>query len=312
MPSRSPLALSHLKFRHLMLIDFLLEFGTLHKAAKQLSISQPAATAMLNNLESLIGFPLFVRSQQGVAPTEQARAIMNRLRTILNEFDDFASALKRVAEGSEVLLRVGVVPQAFIAYLPQAIEIFRSSGGCAIRTHQGTGEQLLRLLLSGELDCVIGRLPNDGPRQAAVLDQLTFLSLYDEEICIVARPSYAESLGEGYTYATLASSQWVLQREDSSVRVALAEAFLRKGVQLPKPVVETSSYIQNLAIAAKSNLLTVAPRRAAEMEQALGLVKIIDIALEVSPMQVCLITRKSSAQNTSLSCFRESFLKSLV
>lgn len=309
--SRSPLALSHLKFRHLMLIDFLVEFGTIHKAARQLSVSQPAATAMLNNLEDLLGFPLFVRSPQGVVPTTQARAVVSGLRTILNEFDDFVSALTRVADGSEVFLRVGVVPQAFIAYLPRAIEIFRNSGGCAIRTSEGTAEQLLDLLLAGELDCVIGRLPHDGSRLAAVLDQLAYVSLYDEDICIVACPSNA-SLGNDFTYATLASSPWVLQREDSSVRRALAEAFLRKGVQPPKPVVETSSYIQNLAVVAKSNLFTVAPRRAAELQQELGLVKIIEFALEVAPMQVSLITRKSSSRNTSLSCFQESFLKSLV
>jgi DNA-binding transcriptional LysR family regulator len=102
-----------------------------------------------------------------------------------------------------------------------------------------------------------------------------------------------------------------MQRPDSAVRSALAEAFLRHGVQPPEPVVETSTYIQNLAIVAQSNLFTVAPRRAAAVHQELGLVRILDVPLDVVPMQVCLIRRKSSHRDPALSLFQKAFLDSV-
>ena len=305
------MALSYLKFRHLMLIDLLVEHGTLHKAAKCLSISQPATTAMLNDLEARIGLTLFVRSRQGVTPTEQAQAILSRCRTILNEFDDLTSTIARVSKGQQPLLRVGIVPQAFVAYFPKTVELFRQAGGCAIKTQEGTARQLLDALVEGHLDCVIGRLPNDGMAAAQADTPLTFVKLYEEEICVVAGPGNPLVDEATPSYETLAKCEWVLQRPDSSVRGALAEAFLRKGIQLPKPVVETSTYIQNLSIVANSSLLTVAPRRAAEMQQALGLVRILDLSLGVSPMQVGLITRASAGKITALSLFQECFIRSV-
>src|ERR1700758_2343791 len=90
------MALSHLKYRHLMLILHLSEHGTLHKAAEYLGITQPAATAMLNDLESLMGMRLFERSSRGVVPTEQAIALLENARTALNEFSNFLSTTIRV------------------------------------------------------------------------------------------------------------------------------------------------------------------------------------------------------------------------
>lgn len=311
MPLHSPMALTHLKFRHLLLIQLLVSEGTIHKAAACLNISQPAATAMLNDLEALVGMPLFLRSRQGVAPTEQTLALLGRVRTVLNEFDELAAVIARVAAGDTPLLRVGVVPQAFISYLPKAIDLFRRAGGCAIRTHEATARQLLDLLIAGELDCVIGRLPNASAALADGAQRLSFVSLYQEEICIVVGPRNPAVHEHDMDYASLAQREWVLQRPDSAIRSALAEAFLRHGVEPPQPVVETSTYIQNLAIVAQSNLFTVAPRRAALMQQDLGLVRILDIALDVVPMQVCLIRRKTSSQDAALSLFQDAFLQSV-
>ncbi|HTJ99646.1 MAG TPA: LysR family transcriptional regulator [Bordetella sp.] len=311
MSLHSPMALSHLKFRHLLLIELLVEHGTIHKAARHLNVSQPAATAMLNDLEGLIGIPLFVRSRQGVAPTEQTLALLGRVRTILNEFDELSAVIGRVAAGRPSLLRVGVVPQAFIAYLPKAIDLFRQAGGCAIRTHESTARELLDMLIAGELDCVVGRLPNANSALAHAASQLSFVNLYQEEICIVVGPDNPATRQSGVSYEALARCEWVMQRPDSAVRSALAEAFLRHGVQPPEPVVETSTYIQNLAIVAQSNLFTVAPRRAAAVHQELGLVRILDVPLDVVPMQVCLIRRKSSHRDPALSLFQKAFLDSV-
>jgi DNA-binding transcriptional LysR family regulator len=305
------MALSHLKFRHLLLIEFLIEHGTIHKAARQLNVSQPAATAMLNDLENLVGMQLFVRNRQGVSPTENTQALLGRVRTILNEFDELSAVIGRVASGRSSLLRIGVVPQAFIAYLPKAIDLFRQAGGCAIRTHESTARQLLDMLIAGELDCVIGRLPTAGSALAHAASQLSFVNLYEEEICIVVGPHNPAVREKHMSYERLAGSEWVMQRPDSAVRAALAETFLRRGVQPPEPVVETSTYIQNLAIVAQSDLFTVAPRRAAAVHQELGLVRILNVALDVVPMHVCLIRRKSSQRDPELSLFEKAFLDSV-
>jgi DNA-binding transcriptional LysR family regulator len=307
MVTHSPMALSHLKFRHLMLVLHLAEHGTLHKAARYLSISQPAATAMLSDLEALIGLRLFDRSRRGVAPTEQARALLDKARTILNEFSDFTLTIGRIAQGRGRVLRIGVIPQAFASYLPGVIERFRAIDGCAVKTAEATARQLLVQLLEGQLDCVVGRLPNEGLGEGHDVAELNFVSLYDEEICVVVGAAHKAAQRRKLSYPELAAREWVLQRRDSSVRRALNEAFLRRGIPPPDPVVETTNYIQSLTVVSTTKLFTVAPRRASEIQQRLGIVKILNFHLDIAPMQVCFINRKSAEGNQSMRRFRDCF-----
>ena len=306
MASHSAMSLSHLKFRHLTLVLHLMEFRNLHKAAEHLSISQPAASAMLGNLESLLGLSLFVRSRQGVVPTKDAYSLAERARSMVNEFDALVQTVERLRERSPQLLRVGVVPQAFIDYLPKAIGHFRAAGGgAALSTQEGTAQQLLGLLYEGMLDCVVGRHASGSVSEGRDLKELSFTPLYDEQICVIE--GTAKTQTQRPSYANLATRDWVLQRRDSSVRRELADAFLRRGFMLPDPVVETTNYIQSLSIVGKSNYCSVAPRRAVEMYVQLGTVRILNIPLDIAPMPVSFIIRKTSGSNMNLVLLRESF-----
>lgn len=309
MAQHSPMVMSHLKFRHLMLVDFLVAHGTIHKAARLLSISQPAATGMLNDLEQLLGVRLFTRSRQGVAPTPAAQSVLDKARTLLNEFHDFTAAVARAAEGREMVLRVGVVPQAFVAYMPQTIERFRALGGGALRAQEGTARQLLDLLFEGQLDCVIGRLPSEGLPEGRLAADLSMVPIYRDDICVVVRPGHPLLALHRIGFEHIAQAQWVLQRRDSSVRRALAEAFLREGILPPDPAVETTTYIQNLAVVAQSDLLSIAPRRAAELQVRLGQIAILDFRLGVEPMQVNMLVRAGSDHHTMLALFRTALLE---
>jgi DNA-binding transcriptional LysR family regulator len=299
------MSLSHLKIRHLMLITHLVDHGTLHKTAKYLSISQPAASAMLSDLETLLGTPLFVRSRLGVAPTAHAAAILDGARTILNEFSNLTGTLARAIEGRDLVLRVGLVPQIFVSYLPLAIEHFRAAGGCPLRAQEGSARQLIALLLNGSLDCMIGRLSTDSLPPGSDTSVLAFTKLYAEELCVVSGTH--ETAMRKPTFADLAARSWVLQRRDSGVRRDLNEAFLRNGYQPPEPVVETTNYIQSLAIIGKSDLYTIAPRRTAEQQQRLGNVRIIDFPLRIAPMQVSFIYRKTALENRLIKLFKDCF-----
>ncbi len=304
-------SLSFLRFRHLMLIEQLMQAGTLRRVAKNLSISQPAATAMLNDIESLLGLTLFKRSHQGVVPTEHALVLIPRLRTLLNEFEAFGSLVRRTANGSEDILRIGVVPQVFVGFLPQAIDAFRKSGGCAIQTTEGTARELLDRLLAGELDCVIGRLPHESIVKEGLLPELSFLNMYEENICIATGPDNPLAHGQPISFAALAAQDWVRQRPSSSVRRALVEAFLRKGIVLPAPVVETPTYIQNLAIVSTSNMVTAAPYKTARAYELAGRIRILEVDLDIPPMQIAYITRRGNESHAPTLHFRSALQQCL-
>lgn len=311
MNTKSHSSLSHLKFRHLQLIKFLLELGTLHKAARALNISQPAVTAMLTDLESTIGFKLFERNHQGTKPTTSCIKLNDSIQTLLNDYSNFSNSILRINQGKEQLLRIGIVPQAFSTYFPQVVAEFREKGGCSIRTEEGTALSLLMQLWEGRLDCIIGRLPNAGVPENINLESLQFEVLYNEQISVVCGAAIENKSKSTQTYEWLASKEWILQRRDSSVRQALNEAFLRAGIAPPSPVVETMNYIQSLALVSNSSFLTVAPTVAAKAFEKNGAVRILNIDLKVSPMHVSCITRAVSNTNEQLQLFVATFKETL-
>jgi len=306
-PILSISALSHLKFRHLMLIALLVQRGTLHKAARALNVSQPAVTAMLNDLEQALGLRLFDRTHRGVRPTRNGERIVDSVTTLLNEFDAFTEFVRRIGEGREGMLRMGIVPQVFATHLPQTIEHFRALGGCAVRIQEGTARHLLGLLWDGLLDGVIGRLPSTGVPAGMDAASLQLENFYTEHIGVVVGAARADRLPLPVDIEGLARQHWVLQRHDSSVRLALNDAFLQHGLQPPEPVVETTNYLQSLQLVAHSGYCTVAPLGAARLMQAAGAVHVLEIDLGLPAMHVTFITRATSGDHRQLRLFRDSF-----
>jgi DNA-binding transcriptional LysR family regulator len=301
----SELSLSHIKFRHLILMQHLVAFGNLHKAAKHLSISQPAASTMLREFEKQLGLTLFLRTTQGVVPTEAATLLANRAGTILNEFDALVHEVKQLNQHLSPLLRVGVVPQALFAYLPGAIEQFREANGGAVSIQEGTAKHLLLQLFEGKLDCVIGRLSGAAMPSMHNTEELIFFPLYSESICIVEGTKEAKKRKNAFE--DLAKRDWVLPRADSSLRQQLTDAFLRRGLMLPEPVIETTNYFQSLTMLSGSNLCSVIPQSAADMHVKLGNIRIIDIPNDLKPMPVSFILRASAQDNTQVIKFRKIF-----
>ncbi len=64
MSGMSASALTQLRIRHFKLIESLVSVGSLHKAARALHLSQPAASAMLKEVEEALGATLFERTRK--------------------------------------------------------------------------------------------------------------------------------------------------------------------------------------------------------------------------------------------------------
>src|SRR5436190_627119 len=74
-----------LKMSHLQLILAIEEHGQISAAADSLSISQPAASRMLSEVETIVKAPLCARVARGVELTQYGRALARRARTIFLE-----------------------------------------------------------------------------------------------------------------------------------------------------------------------------------------------------------------------------------
>jgi molybdate transport repressor ModE-like protein len=76
--------LAQLRVRHMTLLDLIANGGSLSKAAKILCVTQPAVTAMLRELELVLGEKLVDRDRQGARLTAIGTDLPRDFRTGVN------------------------------------------------------------------------------------------------------------------------------------------------------------------------------------------------------------------------------------
>jgi DNA-binding transcriptional LysR family regulator len=69
--------------RHWLLLDAICRWQSLSKAADKLALSQPAASQALKELEQRLGYPLFLRQNRQLLPTQAALDLLPKLQQLL-------------------------------------------------------------------------------------------------------------------------------------------------------------------------------------------------------------------------------------
>ncbi|WP_327326004.1 LysR family transcriptional regulator [Streptomyces sp. NBC_01210] len=141
-----------LEVRHLRALCAIADSGSLHKAARQLGMSQPSLTTQLRRIENSLGAELFSRERTGCRPTPLGRSVLSRARPLVAEMAALvveAKAAAARAGGSQ--LRVGfTASRALAGWLRRLRERL---SGTEISLHMDvSANALLRMVAAGQLD----------------------------------------------------------------------------------------------------------------------------------------------------------------
>ncbi len=144
---------------------------TFSEAATALSITQPAFTKQIQQLESLVGMPLFRRGRHGSVLTAAGSALLADARAIVELADRFEARVKRMSSGDEGYLAVGFGLSS-IAVAPRAIAAFRSAfPGVAVRLEDMSSAAQIEGVRRGDLDIAFARMP--APRDLCAVPVLS-------------------------------------------------------------------------------------------------------------------------------------------
>ena len=150
---------SNLKLRHLQLLVALDQFRHLGRAAEFLSLTQPAVSKTLAEIERLFGLELFVRSTRGTEPTAYGVAVVRFARSVLADYDRTRDEIAAVAAGAAGRVSVGAMVVATPVLLARAVELLKArSSQTAVLVEEGDLTRLLPRLRVAELDLFVGRL----------------------------------------------------------------------------------------------------------------------------------------------------------
>jgi len=305
-PSALAPALTQLRLRHLLLLGTLIECATVRQAAARLSVTQPALSMMLREVEAAFGTQLFVRSRQGVAPTPACHALVRRARVMAGEMAAARDELAALEGGASALLRIGILPLAMLDLVPRAVALVRASDpGMRLTFREGSAVELLDMLREGELDLVVGRLPSDPAAEAT--GELRLARLVDEPLCVAAGSAHPLAARRKLGWPEALREAWVLPPADT--RLLWRRLFADQGLVPPVPAVESLSFDANLALVSHSRLLTIVSRTAAARYEKLGLVKILPVALKQPNSPLSLITRAGAAASPAAETFGAALTK---
>lgn len=247
--------LTRLKLKQLRLLIAVARHGSILHAARELNLSQPAATKMIKDLEADFEVRLFDRNNRGVVPTVFGASLIQHGKLVFAQIAHAAQELDDLAEGTAGRVVIGTLLAASARVLPLAIErVLADRPDLAIKVVEGTNEVLMPALRTGELDMVVGRLPTH--RHRSDLDQIT---LYDERIVAVARRGHPMAGRSALTHAELGGFRWILPPQETTLRRQLDQHFAAHADAAPRRVVESVSYLTNRALLLSSDMIAVLP-----------------------------------------------------
>lgn len=144
--------------RHLRYFQAVAEELSFSKAARRLSIAQPALSRAVKELEEHVGAELLRRNRRAVALTEAGAVLLSETALLLQRLDDAIRRVKRTAAGEEGELRVGYIGPPTQAFLGRVLSEFRRRyPRVAVVLEERTPERVWEMVVRGRLDIGLTR-----------------------------------------------------------------------------------------------------------------------------------------------------------
>lgn len=250
-----------LKLRHFQLFLALDEQRNLHRAAAQLNMSQPAASKLLSDLETNLGIRLFDRHARGLTPNWYGEIMIRHAHSMLSALRHTGEELNALRDGNAGTVAVGTVMAPAVTLLTSAIErVHRERPGLKIRVDVDVSKTLVPLLLEGELDFAITRIP-----AGFDIERFVFEEIGEEELCFVCRQGHPLADKTSLSLADMATYPWTLQPTGALMRQRVDSLFLHHQVAPPSQIVDTADVLLSLALVDKSDTITVTTRETANL-----------------------------------------------
>lgn len=135
-------------------------FGSFVEAAKSLSVTQPALTVQIKNLEDELDTILFDRNIKPIKPTEAGQVFSEQARVIILEVEKTEQMLEDFKQKEKGELRIGIIPTIAPYLLPLFLNEFNSRfPEIRLYVKELITEDIINSLKNNELDAGLVATP---------------------------------------------------------------------------------------------------------------------------------------------------------
>lgn len=247
--------------------------------AEQAGVSQSTITKSIQRLEIQLGVRLFNRTTRTVEPTDTARQLVVRAEDVVNAAGAFDQEAKLLASGELGGIRVGAIALAAETLIVDGLaRLATSHPKLDVEVVVGSSD-VYRDLANGSCDVVIGDEANFSTSPFA--PSLRMTPLHSESLVYVHRPNHPASNRSTNTntnkLAHLLSYPLAIPSRYFNENQLFAAMALQTGGH-DTPRYRLNSLSACLMLAAKTDVVSLAPRSVADYEVAANKPATLEIA----------------------------------
>ena len=298
----------------LRVFDEVMAERSLTRAARNLSLTQPAVSNALRRLRQALGDELVQRSGQGMAPTPRAVAIWPAVREALRHLQDSLVPNEFVPASATVAFVLAMADATAASLIPGLNDILeREAPGVVLRVVPLITRDPRPMLDQETCDLAIGHFPSVVPDMTARAQSgqtlpFLFQRLYDGEYVCVMRKDHLLA-ASALTLDSYCAARHMLVSLSGRPYGCIDESLAALGRER-RVVLTVNQFFTAGRVVANSNLLTVLPRHFVEVTGLAGQLALRPLPFEVSPVHVDALWHRRSQQRSAHAWLRQAVVRS--
>ncbi|MGG0775356.1 LysR family transcriptional regulator [Bacillus rugosus] len=195
------------------------------KAAKSLSITQPALSRSIARLENHLGVPLFDRQGRSITLNQYGHIFLQRVQAMMKEYTEGKEEIQSLLKPDQGEVSLGFLHTLGTTLVPDLIGSFQQENpNIAFQLKQNHSYWLLERLKSGDLDlCLLASIKPEKPIQ--------WIKLWSEELFVFVPNDHPLANRESITLSEIAGERFILLKKGYALRMTVDELFEKANIQ---------------------------------------------------------------------------------
>jgi LysR family hydrogen peroxide-inducible transcriptional activator len=277
--------MTDISLRQLRYFDALASHSHFGRAATACSVTQPALSMQIKELEEALGSVLIERGPRQVRLTRFGEDALRRVRDILRSADELVDAARASRDDFTGRLRIGMIPTIAPYLLPAFIRrVSKTYPNLDIHVREALTSKLIQEVMDGRLDAAVVALPVSVPH-------LTEVPLFAENFLLV-RPGEDRDRPAPKPEA-LREMKLLLLEEGHCFRDQ-ALSFCNMQSAMPREVLDASSLSTLVQMVSAGMGVTLVPEMALDVEMRSASVSVARFKDPQPSRTIGVIWRKTS------------------
>lgn len=289
--------------RELSLLRAMYQHGTVTAAAASIYMTQPAASALLRDMETRLGFALFSRENRRLQLTSQGRALIPEVLNALSGIEAVDRLASDIRKGASDRLTVGAVAVVSSMLLPQAlVRVRQAYPDITFTVRAGSGLEIVEMAVDHRIDLgiVIG---SSAPNERVSKEQLSTVSLF-----AVLHPEHPHAQAQRITLDEVTGLGLIALSPALPAGLATQQAILKSGLEY-RPLMEVAQSFTACELAGQQLGIAVVESLGARYAQRMGLV--VKPVFQMEDSELAIVVPKDRPLEGAGLCLRDALRQSV-